>query len=81
MEIKTNIIPCKDGCPDCVKDIERYEELLNELSSMHLELSKNPATLCSTSFKEFKREYWQKVPKAQSDLFEIANKHKLSWAQ
>lgn len=81
MTVKTQITPCSDDCTDCKKDIEKYEELLNELSSMNLNLSKDPATLCGASFKEFKEEYRQKVPKSQGDLFEIANRHKLSWTE
>jgi len=75
------IVPCVLGCPDCNQDIEDYDDLIAELCVMHFDNSRDPAVLCHASFQEFKRKIWAELPRKQSRLFQIAQRHGLSWTQ
>lgn len=79
--MKHEIFPSGDDSSESRNDIERYEKVLSELSSMHLGLSDDPAILCDASYLEFKGEYWPSVPGSQRDLLMIAIKYDLSWTK
>ena len=80
MEANDQIASCEEGCLECEADIKRYKEIIDELGAAYLYNSNDPATLCSASFREFNINF-QKVSQAQGELFEIANRHNLSWTQ
>ena len=66
---------------DLRSDIERYFELIEKLSQMHLKRSRKEEVLCFAGPDEFNKNHinFPERIKTQSELFGIASRYKIPW--
>jgi len=67
----------------CREDINRYEELIQKLSEIHVDSSIVPRILCFAMLHEFKKDHpdYSYCMKMQGELLEIAEKHNMPWTR
>ena len=73
--------PFRD-CQYCQKDQRKFDELVQELSLIHIKKTTDPEILFRSSKNHFfKGIYYDEIFQKQKELFSIASQYNLRWTK
>lgn len=68
-------------CQYCRKDQKKFDELIRELSLIHIKRTTDPEILFRSSKNRFMEGNYHEILQKQKELFLIASQYNLSWTK